>query len=198
MRPLPIDWYDPPWGAVLDADRLLRSVPDYATMTGQFLSAVAGVAVERGIRLVSSRQRYTAFSAYPLREHCELLLETSRKVFPELPLREGLRKLGRGAPQVLMQSVVGRVVFGSVDGPLEVLRAMATSYMLHMRPGIVEVFSIDATTAVVQASEIYNFLDSHNVGVFEGALRHAGVRGDVRIHVYDRSTADLRCTWGKK
>jgi uncharacterized protein (TIGR02265 family) len=198
MRSLPIAWYDPPWGAAFDADRLMRLVPTHATMTGQFLAAVAAVAEDRGIRLLSARQRYTPFSAYPLREHCELLLETARKVFPELPLREGLRKLGRGAPHVLLQSVVGRVVFGSVDGPLEVLRAMATSYMLHMRPGKVEVLAVDATTAVVQASEIYNFLDSHNVGVFEGAMRHAGVRGDVRIHAYDRSTADLRCSWGKK
>lgn len=198
MRPLPFDWYDPPWGAAFDADRLIRLVPDYATMTGHFLSAVAGVAEGRGIRLLSARQRYTPFSAYPLREHCELLLETSRKVFPELSLRESLRKLGRGAPQVLLQSVVGRVVFGSVDGPLEVLRAMATSYMVHMQPGKVEVLPIDATTAVVQASEIHNFLDSHNIGVFEGALRHAGVKGDVRIHAYDRATADMRCTWGKK
>ena len=197
MRPLPIDWYEPPWSSALDADRLLRLVPADATMTGQFLAAVAGVAEGRGIRLLSARPRYTPFFAYPLREHCELLLETSRKVFPELPLRESLRKLGRGAPQVLLQSVVGRVVFGSVDGPLEVLRAMATSYMLHMRPGTVEVFSIDAKTAVVQASGIHNFLDSHNVGVFEGALRHAGVQGGVRIHAYDRVTADLRCTWGK-
>lgn len=198
MHPIPEDWYEPPWSAALDAERILRLVPEDATMTGQFLSAVAAVATARGIRLSSARAKYTPFSSYPLREHCELLVETSSKVFPMLSLREGLRKLGRGAPNVLLQSVVGRVVFGSVEGPFDVLVAMAKSYMLHMRPGQVDVVSKSATSAVVRASQIYNFLDSHNVGVFEGALKHAGVRGEVRIHVYDRTTADLQCTWTKR
>lgn len=196
-RPVPVDWYEPPWGAALDAERLIRLVPEDATMTGQFLSAVANVATSHGIRLLSARAKYTPFASYPLREHCELLVETSRKVFPLFSLREGLRKLGRGAPQVLMQSVVGRVVFGSVEGPLDVLVAMAKSYMLHMRPGQVDVLSEDSTSAIVRAREIHNFLDSHNVGVFEGALKHAGVRGEVRIHVQDRTTADFRCSWSK-
>lgn len=179
----------------MDAERVLRLVPESATMTGQFLSAVANVATSRGIQLSSARAKYTPFTSYPLREHCELLVETSRKVFPMLSLREGLRKLGRGAPQVLMQSVVGRVVFGSVEGPFDVLVALAKSYTLHMRPGQVDVLSENPTSAILRAREIYNFLDSHNVGVLEGALKHAAVRGEVRIHVYDRTTADFRCTW---
>jgi hypothetical protein len=82
---------------------------------------------------------------------------------------------------VLLRSTVGRVVLGSVEGPLDVLRAMARSYALHMRPCTLEVLDTGPGRA--------------NVGVFEGCLRYAEAKGDVRIHAYDRATADLLCTW---
>lgn len=198
MRPIPTDWFEPPWSAAFDVERLVRLVPDDATMTGMFLSAVQSFGAQRGARLSTARLKYTPFSPYPLREHCELLVEVARKVYPDLPIRQALRKIGHGAPVILMQSVVGRVVLGSVEGPLAVLTAMAKSYMLHMHPGAVTVTSHEPTSLVVRASNIYNFLDSHNVGVFEGALRHAGVSGTVRIHSYDRTTADLLCSWTVK
>ena len=67
------------------------------------------------------------------------------------------------------------------------LRALAKSYVLHMRPGSVEVVALDTGRAVVRLADIYNFLDSHNVGVFEGLFRHAKVTGRVRIASYSPS-----------
>lgn len=197
MRPIPQQWHEPPWSAPLDADALVRQVPADATMTGVFLAGVADLGKQLGARLTKARDRYTPFQPYPLREHCELLLEVARVGFPKLPVREALRKLGRGAPNVLLRSTVGRVVLGSAVGPIDVLRAMARSYALHMRPCTLEVLDTGPAQAVVRLSQVHNFLDCHNVGVFEGCLRHADVRGEVRIHAYDRSTADLLCTWQK-
>jgi uncharacterized protein (TIGR02265 family) len=188
-------WKEPPWDARLDGDALVRAVPADATMTGVFLAAVAQLATERGVTLTTARARYTPFQRYPLREHCELLLEVSRLAMPELSLRAALRKLGRGAPAALSRSTVGRVVLGLADGPVEILRAMAKSYALHMRPCTLEVVPHGQTGAIVHMSDIHNFLDSHNVGVFEGVLRHAGVDGLVRIRPYSRTAADLLCEW---
>jgi uncharacterized protein (TIGR02265 family) len=195
MRPIPQEWHEPPWTAPLDADALIRLIPADATMTGVFLAGVADLGRQRGVRLTKARDRYTPFQSYPLREHCELMLELSRVGFSKVPLREALRKLGRGAPNVLLRSTVGRVVLGSVEGPLDVLRAMAKSYVLHMRPCTLEVLDAGPGRAIVRLSQVHNFLDSHNVGVFEGCLRYADVKGDVRIHSYGRETADLLCTW---
>ncbi|HTJ82843.1 MAG TPA: DUF2378 family protein [Polyangiaceae bacterium] len=190
------DFVEPPWSAPLDPEAVLRAVPPDATMTGTFLAAVVEVAASRGVVLPSARARYTAFQRFPLREHCTLLVEASRALFPELPLRAGLRKLGRGAPHALTSSTLGRVVFGSAEGPLDVIRAMAHSYSMHMSPSTLSVERVSETSAIVELSDIYNFLDSHNVGVFEGVLKHAGVSGTVKIRSYSRTAADMLCTWG--
>jgi uncharacterized protein (TIGR02265 family) len=160
-----------------------------------FPAAVARLAQQSGVPLTKARDRYTPFSPYPLRQHCDLLLEAAKGVFPRLSLREGLRRIGRGAPQVLIQSTIGRVVLGSAEGPAPLLKAMAKSYALHMRPCILDVVEHGDSRAIVRIADVHNFLDCHNVGVFEGVLRYAGVNGRVRIHTYDRTHADLCCEW---
>ena len=123
------------------------------------------------------------------------MTEVAQNAMPKLSMREALRRLGRGAAGTLVQSLIGRVVFGTAEGTLEMLRALAKSYVLHMRPGSVEVVPLEAGRAVVRLADIYNFLDSHNVGVFEGLFRHAKVTGRVRIASYSPTEADFLCEW---
>lgn len=187
---------DAPWGAPLDAEAWVDAIPRDATMSGLFLGAVVGAAARAERTLPSARAGYTSFRRYPLREHCQLLVEAARVLFPERSLREGLRRLGRGAPQTLLSSMLGRVVLGSVEGPAELLRAMARSYPLHMSPGSLEVLDERPGRVVLALRDIHHFLDSHNVGVFEGVLRHAGIEGGrVRIRSHSALDADLLCTW---
>lgn len=195
MEALPSDWSEPSWTLPLDTDAAIAAVPEDATMTGMFLAALVAVASERGVELPSARPRYVAFQPYPLREHCRLLVELSRLGFPNRPLREALRRVGRGAPEVLLGSTVGRVVLGSVEGTVPILQAMAKSYALHMRPATLDVIQTGERQAVVRLNEVYNFADCHNVGVFEGVLRYAGVDGRVRIHSRSPTRADLCCDW---
>lgn len=164
-------------------------------MSGLFLSAVVATAKAGGVTLPSARPSYTAFRPYLLREHCTLMVEAARGLWPDEPLRQALRKFGRGAPRALVQSMLGRVVLGSVEGPLEILRAMAKSYPLHTKPGALEVIQLGPGRVVVRMTEIQHFLDSHHVGVFEGVMRYAEVEGTVRIHSYSRVDADLLCEW---
>lgn len=195
---LPTRWDEPPWGAPLDPAAVIAAVPADATMSGLFLAAVADFASSAGHRLERARERYVPFRRYPLREHCELLVEACTRVMPRDPLRIALRRLGRGAPRTLVGSIVGRVVLGSVEGPLEILRAMVKSYPLHMSPGTLEVVPLAPGRAVVRMRSIHHFLDSHNVGVMEGVLRYAEVEGTVRIHAYSERDADLLCEWSAR
>jgi uncharacterized protein (TIGR02265 family) len=188
-------WLEPPWDSPLDGDLVARAVPAHATMTGMFLDAVAGLAKDRGLKLKKARERYTPFQPYPLREHCELMLEVSRTLLSDMPLRHALRRLGRGAPQALIRSTLGRVVFGSVEGPLEILRALSKSYSMHLKPSSLEVEGAGPKAVIIHLADIYNFLDSHNVGVFEGALKYANVKGTVKIKPFTRTSADLLCSW---
>lgn len=194
-RPIPDTFRAPSADAPLDVEQVLRAIPANATMTGLFLAAVVREAARVNVRLPSARERYGSFRPYPLREHAELLVQAAQALWPTLPIRTSLRKLGRGAPRTLVQSMVGRVVLGSVEGPMEILRAMAKSYPIHSQPGTLEVVELAPGRAVVRMQEIHHFLDSHHVGVFEGVLRWAQVQGTVRIHPYSRVDADLLCEW---
>jgi uncharacterized protein (TIGR02265 family) len=186
---------EPPWATPLDEAACIRSIPADATMTGMFLSSAVALARERGHEIRAARPRYVAFQQYPLKEHCQILLEVARAVYPNATIREALRKLGRGAPHVLLQSTVGRVVLGSALGPIATIEAMARSYALHMRPANLAVERAGDRGAMIRMSEIHNFLDSHNVGVFEGVMKLAKALGTIRMRAYSRSSADFLCEW---
>lgn len=188
-------WLVPDWQAPFDDAAALRAIPATATMTGMFLDAVAKLGRDNGFSAPSARARYTPFQPYPLLEHCRILLEVARTVYAKLPVREALRRLGRGAPYVLMGSTVGRVVLGSAEGPMATLEAMTRSYVLHMRPGVVSIEVLSDRSAIIRLDQIYNFLDCHNVGVFEGALNYIEVKGTVRINLRTATSADLLCEW---
>jgi len=192
---LPWRWAEAAWEGPLVALALIHAIPSFATMTGIFLQAVVDKTRASGARL-SSRDHYVSFRPYPLREHATLLVDAARALWPDEPLRNALRRLGRGASRALVHSIVGRVVLGSVDGPVDMLRAMAKSYAIHTSPGDVEVIVLAPRQVVVRLREIHHFVDSHHVGVFEGVLRQAAVRdARVRIHAYSRTDADLLCEW---
>lgn len=102
----------------------------------------------------------------------------------------------RGAPAALVRSLLGRVVLGSVEGPGEIVRAMARSYPLHMKPGVLEVEEPRPGELIVRLRDVHTFVDSHHVGVFEGVLRYAEVADpQVTICSYSATNADLRLTF---
>src|SRR5690349_10156148 len=154
----------PDLDAPFDIEAALEAIPADATISGVFLAGVADAAKERGVRLPNARTSYTDFRPYPLREHARLLIDASRAYFPGDSLRRGLLRLGRGGPRTLLRSMVGRVVLGSVEGPLEALSAMAKSYALHTKPASVEVEPLGPGRALLKLRKVYYFLDPHHVG----------------------------------
>lgn len=186
---------EPPWAAPLDIAAALRGVPETAQVTGMFLEPLVERARSKGFNLPSSRPRYVPYSFYPLREHAHLLVEACVRFYPDLPMREALRRLGRGAPHALVTSFVGKVVLGSAVGVEQAISAMVKAYPLNLRPGRAELLSMTERDAVVRLTDIYYFLDSHHVGAFEGVLSFVGKTGSVRICQYSESSADLLCSW---
>jgi uncharacterized protein (TIGR02265 family) len=186
---------DPPWSAPLDAATVLRAVPETATVAGLFLEPLAEAARREGKPLPSARDRYTPFRFYPLREHASLLIEACARLYPNLPLRQALRKLGRGAPQALLTSTLGKVVLASAVGPDEIIAAMVKAYPINVRPSRLQIVELAAGRAIVRVEEMHYFLDSHHIGAFEGVISYAGRRGTVKICSYSPVSADLLCTW---
>ena len=94
------------------------------------------VPVAAGADAPLARERYVAFRFYPLIEHVQVLVETSQRVYPGVPLRQALRKLGRGAPNALVASTLGKVVLAAAAGVHDVIDAMAKAYPLNARPSM--------------------------------------------------------------
>jgi uncharacterized protein (TIGR02265 family) len=164
---------EPPWTAPLDVDAVLRSLPSTATISGMFIAALVQEAKRVGATLPSARER----------------------VYPGVPIRQALRKLGRGAPTALVASTLGKVVLAAAAGAHEVIDAMAKAYPLNARPSHVTVLERGAQRAVVRLEEVYYFADCHHVGAFEGALKYAGVRGKVLISPRGKGAVDLLLEW---
>lgn len=186
---------EPPWDAPLDPEREIESIPPSAQIRGMFILPVLQEAKRAGKPIGNRRDRYVPFQFYPLRQHARLLLEASAQVFPQVPLRQALRKLGRGAPAAFTASTLGRVVLHQDRGVVDVVRALAAAYELCLSPARAIVEERGERSLEVSLEEVHYFLDSHHVGTFEGAVKFAGKRGRVRIQRVSAASAVLRVEW---
>jgi uncharacterized protein (TIGR02265 family) len=123
------------------------------------------------------------------------MMDCSTVLFPNLHIRQGLRKLGRAAPQALLNSTLGRVVLSTVSDPVSALEAFSTSYGLHLKPGHAEVIEAGPAWALVALRDVHYLLDSNQVGSLEGILKLVGVRGHVTIRRIRAGCADFLVTW---
>lgn len=187
---------EPSWTAPLDVDRELECIPPAALIRGMFILPVIAEAkrVQRGT--INMRDRYVPFQFYPLREHARLLAETSALVFPKLPLRQALRKFGRGAPAAFLSSRLGRVVMQPGLDVVEIAMGFAKGYELSLTPGRATVEQRSERSMDVTMEDVHYFLDSHHVGAFEGTLRMAGLQAaQVLVHRISAACAILRFEW---
>jgi uncharacterized protein (TIGR02265 family) len=173
----------------------IAKIPQAATISGMFLMPMAEEAERRGRPLPSARPRYTRFNFYPLREHVQLMFEAAAALFPDVPPRKAMRKLGRGAAPALLQSMLGRVVLATAVSPLDALEAMAKAYGINLRPGDAKVVEHAPGAAILELREIHYLLDSNHVGAMEGLLRPLGLKPEVRIHELGPGHAELLVTW---
>lgn len=98
----------------------------------------------------------------------------------------------------LVSTTVGKVIF-SIAGNnwVRALSLVAKAYEISVRPGTASVQALTETSARVELREIWNFGNSYQVGVFEGAMDHFGVRGSVQaVTVGQRCDVDLNIHWG--
>ena len=147
-------------------------VPPDATTKGLCLSPMVAEARRRGIALKGARERYLPFLDYPLVEHMRLLVETAHLFYPNLCTRQGLRKLGRAAHSAIAETLIGKIVWGGVDGVHGALDSAVRCYAITVPCTRVSVVERSAGSARVRlGSECPSFLDSHHVGVFEAVIR---------------------------
>lgn len=186
---------DPPWDAPLDVEAELRRVPETAKQKGMFLIPMVLEAKKLGHTLPSARERYIPFQDYPLREHAQLLHESARVLFPNEPLRQGLRRLGRAAHRVFVESTVGKVVWATVTDAHSALEGILKGYAISVPGSNSRVIERGPNFARVRMDRVYYFLDCHHVGCIEGAVRSVGVKPHVRIKLDTATSGEFLCEW---
>ena len=161
--------------------------------------SVYGRAVEyarkRGIILKAARQRYLPFFDYPLVEHVQTLVEYAQGLYPTIPLRQGLRKIGRLAYTSFLDSLVGKVLWAGVDNVSKGLETAAKAYAITSPVARATLVENSAGRARVRLEGIYYFLDCNHVGVFEGVLRACKASGTVLVRIDSPTSGELLITW---
>jgi uncharacterized protein (TIGR02265 family) len=186
---------DPPWNDEVDVPTALAHVTPDATIAGMYFLAMAEGAKRRGVTLSGLRERYLPFGFYPLAEFAPLLVAAAERFYPDRPLRQGLRAIGHTGPAVFLASTLGKVTLGSAIGAPAAVEAIVKTYSINTRPSQCTVTQTTKSSCIVGMRNVQYFLDSHHVGVFEGTLEYAGVKGRVRIASQDATSADLLLEW---
>jgi uncharacterized protein (TIGR02265 family) len=190
----------PDWNAPIDTEAHIRAIPAGSIIKGMYPAAIAAEAKKRGMKLAHAGEKYLPFLDYPMTDHTRLLVEGARAFFPELPMRQALRKIGRAAVGVFMQSTLGKAMLGGLTQPETTLRALtgmtrAYTTSLGKPTPHVEVREIDETACIVRLSDFWLFIDCHQVGILEGVCRACGVKGEMRVAMEAPSRGEIECRW---
>lgn len=185
---LRVRFVTPDFAASLDVEGAIHRCPSAATAKGMFFSR----AVELGRRAAPSREheiwkgvsqkRWLPFLDYPLREQMRVLANVAPLRFPDVPLREGLRRIGQTTYGTFSESMAGRVLFGAVGRKVESILALGPKAItLSVSHAEVVAEQTEERCYRIAYRSVYCFLDSFHVGVVEGAIVACRETPDVKV-----------------
>jgi uncharacterized protein (TIGR02265 family) len=186
---------EPDWNAPLNLETYLAGIPATATIKGVFPAAVAAAAARRGVKLTNVRPRYHAFVEVPLREYVPMLVQASAGLYPSLPPRQALRKLGRASYDAFATSMFGRVLLTGIVDMKSGLQMVSKGVSIVTPAAQSKILEITDNRALVEMSTTYTFLDSHHVGVFEKVASTVKSRVLVRLALRTPYDGQVEITW---
>ncbi len=192
--------HEPDFSAPVDLDAHLALLPIRATCKGLFfldLLRRGAAALPPGelCRIAGiPERRYVAFRDYPMADNMHLTVAVALALHPSVPLGEGLRRLGQTAFETVSASLVGKTLFGAFGRDVAtILLNGPRAFRLFLNFGDVTAEQTAPGRFLFHAFYLPLFLDTYQVGVLEGVLRHAGVEGRVRVAIetLDHATAEI-------
>lgn len=179
----------------LDLDARRRNLPSDGTVKGMFFRTILSAAKQRA-HVELRDHPYHAFRDYRLSDWIDLLVEAGAAMYPNVPAREGLRRLGQGMYPTFVDTTIGKIIFTVAGGDLH--RALALYpkiWAVISNHGTGAVRDISAGRCVIELRNVWDFPDSFQLGSLEGGMAFFGRRAEVRIEVLSDCDANYEVTW---
>lgn len=183
----------------VDVEAHLALLPPDGAIRGVFVAGLltqAGKPAEIHALAGVPERRYLPFINYPVRDYIRLLLATASVVYPRLSRGEALRQLAWTAFDTLLGTTAGRAMFAVLgDDPTRVLLMAKRAYALSVNFGTVGAELIAPGHVRVSFRDYPMFLETTQVGVMEGALRHFKCTPQVTATLVDLANGFLDVRW---
>lgn len=187
-------FHTPDLNAPLSLEAVLARVPPEATVRGLVLMSVARDLERFGG--LEPEERVLPFKEYPLTEQIRLMHAAALRVYPALPHREALRRMGRKLYPALRETLPGRVLFGAVGEDLRAVFAVTSqAYALAGAPLRARLLFQEEGRLRVRLDKAYGFVDCYHVGVVEGAVLALRHEPRVRLKLLSPIDAEFDVTW---
>ena len=194
-RPFGPGFHEPDFEGEVDLEAQVALLPSDATCKGMFcldiLQQASRVTTEGEVFRLAQlpERRYVAFRDYPLAENMRLTVAAARALYPRYPLGEGLRRVGQTMFDAVLATHIGRALFGILGRDVEpILLTGPKAFKVMLNLGKVTAEKTSFRTFTFHAKGFPAFLETFQIGVLEGVLRHCGERGRIRIALEDLGT----------
>jgi serine/threonine-protein kinase len=184
--------------APVELDEHLRRLPTGATVKGMFFLELQRLAEQASVwpQVLETAgvtdRRYYNFRDYPMVDNLRLTAAVAAHVHPTIARGKAIRHLGQTALDVVLGSQIGRALLGIDGRDLEQLFLRGPrAYKLLLGVGEITSEKVSSDVFRFHAKNFPAFLETYQIGVIEGVLRHCGKTGQVRIALDDVANAML-------
>ncbi len=181
------------FAAPIDLEARIAETPETATAKGMFFEPLARSGRQWAI---PCEARYVPFRDYPLRDYMRLLVAYGGKRYPDVPIREAMRRIGWEAFPALMSSVAGRVLYTFAGRDVRAaLRLAPEAYKHSIKPGSVTMRVNTPSQVVLEYRDVWNLAECYQVGVIEGGCRAFGAEARISLRVHSSASIDMLVRW---
>lgn len=187
----------------VDVAAHVRATPPGATCKGVLFSGIVEQARRARPSFAPSREagveerRYLPFLNYPYADLIRLIPAAARAVFPTLRATEAIRRLGQGVFVDFRTTRSGRVLLGLMADDLgEVLMSAARAYSVTVTAGRFETERLGRRRVCMRCEDYPGYLETYDVGVFEGTLAYFREPGVVRATRSGPRSGVIDIEWG--
>jgi uncharacterized protein (TIGR02265 family) len=195
------EFVTPDFTGALDIDPYVAALPDDESCRGFFFTGIVDQVSklrpgrEDDLFAGLPRRRWTAFRDYPFKDNLRLLCNAVAILYPRVPGREGMRRMGWLAHPFFAESMVGKVVYGLLgNDPDAIITSGVRAYQLSLKHGRMSTRKL-AKNHWRSRYDGIAFLDTYHVGVIEGALRMYDVHPRVRVRMDSITSGELDVKW---